>query len=211
MKFQCKYTILYCIKLIKRTIDQREIQELIKSFPVVGLVGPRQCGKTTIATQIGADHYFDLENPRDLAKLDQPQITLEDLKGFIIIDEIQRKPNLFPLIRYLVDTRKEQKYLILGSVSRDLLRQGSETLAGRIAYFYLEGFRITDIGKENLKKLWLRGGLPRSYLVETEGQSLTWREQYITTFLERDIPQLGITLPSHTLRRFWTMLSHYHG
>ncbi len=199
------------MKLIKRTIDQDEIQELIKSFPVVGLVGPRQCGKTTIAKQIGADHYFDLENPRDLAKLDQPQITLEDLKGLIIIDEIQRKPNLFPLIRYLVDTRKEQKYLILGSVSRDLLRQGSETLAGRIAYFYLEGFRITDIGKENLKKLWLRGGLPRSYLVETEWQSLTWREQYITTFLERDIPQLGITIPARTLRRFWTMLSHYHG
>lgn len=127
-----------------------------------------------------------------------------------MIDEIQRIPELFPLLRYLVDTRPGQKYLILGSASRDLIRQSAESLAGRIAYFRLGGFRLQDFEPDKFVQLWLKGGLPLSYLADTE-QSRLWRENYITTFLERDIPQLGIQIPAKTLRRFWIMLSHFHG
>jgi predicted AAA+ superfamily ATPase len=160
---------------------------------------------------MNADHYFDLENPRDAARLDQPQLALEDLTGLIVIDEIQRMPELFPLLRYLVDQGQNRRFVILGSASRDLIRQSSESLAGRIAYYYLSGFRLHDIGPENMKTLWLRGGLPSSFLSDSDEESYLWRNQYITTFLERDIPQLGITVPARTLRRFWLMLCHYHG
>lgn len=197
--------------MIPRPEDLKSIRRLVRQFPVTAILGPRQCGKTTIAGELRYSHYFDLENPRDLARLDQPQLALEDLKGLVIIDEIQRKPDLFPIMRYLVDSNERQKYLILGSASGGLLKQSSESLAGRIAYFRLGGFSISDIGKENVNKLWLRGGLPREYLARTTRQSVLWRENYITTFLEKDIPQLGISIPSQTLRRFWTMLSHYHG
>ena len=197
--------------MIKRELDFSSIDELIQSFPVTAILGARQCGKTTLAKELPHDHYFDLENPRDTARLEQPQLALEDLDGLIVIDEIQRAPNLFPLLRHLVDNRPEQKYLILGSASRDLIRQSSESLAGRIAFFPLSGFRPIDIGWGNLKKLWYRGGFPRSFLARSEKESLLWRENYISTFLERDIPQLGISIPAKTLRRFWTMLSHYHG
>jgi len=177
----------------------------------VAILGPRQCGKTTLARTMNADHYFDLENPQDAARLDQPQLALEDLTGLIVIDEIQRMPELFTLLRYLVDQGRERKFLILGSASRDLIRQSSESLAGRIAYYYLGGFRLHDIGPENMKTLWLRGGLPKSFLAASDEESYLWRNQYVTTFLERDIPQLGITIPARTLRRFWLMLSNYHG
>jgi len=197
--------------MIDRKIDKAGIKGLIKQFPVTALLGPRQCGKTTIAKEFNAGHYFDLENPRDAARLEAPQLALEDLKGLIVIDEIQRQPELFPLLRYLVDTKPQQKYLILGSASRDLIRQGSETLAGRIAYYHLMGFRVHDINPPDLKKLWLRGGLPPSFMSENDKKSVLWREQYIASFLERDIPQLGINIPSRTLHRFWTMVSHYHG
>jgi predicted AAA+ superfamily ATPase len=133
------------------------------------------------------------------------------LSGLIVIDEIQRQPDLFPLLRYLSDTKKNQKYLILGSASRDLIRQSSESLAGRIAYHELGGFRLHDVGAEHRRKLWLRGGLPPSFMAKTDKQSQKWKEEYITSFLERDIPQLGITIPAATLRRFWIMLCHYHG
>lgn len=199
------------MKLIDRTRDLAEIQKLIELFPATAILGQRQCGKTTIAGQFKYDHYFDLENPRDLAILDHPQLALENLSGLIVIDEIQRKPDLFPLLRYLVDTNPNQKYLILGSASRNLLKQSSESLAGRIGYYHLNGFRTSDVGKEQMVRLWLRGGLPRSYLANSEEASLLWRENYISTFLERDIPQLGIQIPALTLRRFWTMISHYHG
>jgi len=199
------------MKLIERKIDRLEIQERISAFPVTAILGPRQCGKTTLARQFNYDHYFDLENPRDTAKLEQPQLALEDLVGLIVIDEIQRVPDLFPLLRYLVDNNPGQKYLILGSASRDLIRQGSESLAGRVAFYHLSGFRILDIGAENQRRLWLRGGLPDSYTSKTNNHSELWRQNYITTFLERDIPQLGINIPAGTLRRFWTMLAHYHG
>jgi predicted AAA+ superfamily ATPase len=143
--------------------------------------------------------------------LDHPQLALEHLTGLIVIDEIQRMPDLFPLLRYLVDQNKKRKFIILGSASRDLIRQSSETLAGRIAYHYMGGFRLSDIDPVKIKTLWLRGGLPRSFLAASDADSITWRNQYVTTFLERDIPQLGINIPARTLRRFWTMLSHYHG
>jgi len=199
------------MKLIERKYDQEMLAQWIGMFPVTAMLGPRQCGKTTLARAINADHYFDLENPRDAARLDQPQLALEDLKGLVAIDEIQRMPELFPLLRYLVDQDLGRKFLILGSASRDLIQQSSESLAGRIAYYPLGGFRLHDIGPENMKTLWFRGGLPRSYLAASDAESHLWRSQYITTFLERDIPQLGITIPARTLRRFWLMLCHYHG
>jgi len=197
-------------KLIKRKAEIENIHNLISSFPVTAILGPRQCGKTVLANQVAFDHYFDLENPRDSARLETPQLALEDLKGLIVIDEIQRLPGIFQLIRYLVDSKSKQKYLILGSASRDLIRQSSESLAGRIGHHRLGGFTLSDIGKKNLQRLWLRGGFPRSYLAASSSKSFLWLENYINTFLERDIPQLGISIPARTLRKFWTMISHYH-
>jgi predicted AAA+ superfamily ATPase len=198
------------MKSIERNIDKAGIQKLIDEFPVTAILGPRQCGKTTIAKEFKFDHYFDLENPRDAVRFENPQIAFENLKGLIVIDEIQRMPDLFPLIRYLVDTIPTQHYLILGSASRDLIRQGSESLAGRIAYYYLSGFGIHDIDPKENRKLWIRGGLPLSFLSESDQKSMRWREQYISSFLERDIPQLGINIPARTLHRFWSMIAHYH-
>jgi hypothetical protein len=199
------------MNLVERKTDLKQIRALLSMFPVVAILGKRQCGKTTIAKSLEFDHYFDLESPRDLAALDQPQLALEALEGLIVIDEIQRKPDLFPLLRHLVDNLPSQRYLILGSASRDLIRQSSETLAGRIGFFNLSGFRVDDVGSEEIVKLWLRGGLPKSFLAENDEESAVWRENYIATFLERDLPQLGISIPANTLRRFWTMLGHYHG
>ncbi|MFC1576811.1 ATP-binding protein [Candidatus Omnitrophota bacterium] len=195
---------------MKRKTEIKAINNLISSFPVTAILGPRQCGKTVLADQVKFEHYFDLENPRDSARLETPQLALEDLKGLIVIDEIQRAPDIFQLIRYLVDSNPKQKYLILGSASRDLIKQSSESLAGRIGYHRLGGFTLSDIGKVNLQKLWLRGGFPRSYLAGPSSGSFLWLENYISTFLERDIPQLGISIPARTLRKFWTMISHYH-
>ncbi len=197
--------------MIDRSIERAQLQQRCEEFPVTAILGPRQCGKTTLAKELVADHHFDLENPRDLARLDHPQLALEGLRGLIVIDEIQRAPDLFPLLRYLVDTHDDQHYLILGSASRDLIRQGSESLAGRINFLQLGGLRPDDVGTAALDDLWLRGGMPRSFLAADEQQSFRWRESYISTFLERDIPQLGIAIPARTLRRFWVMLSHYHG
>jgi hypothetical protein len=199
------------MNIIDRKHDRKTLAKLIKAFPVAAMLGPRQCGKTTLAQAMNADHYFDLENPRDAARLEQPQLALEDLTGLVVIDEIQRMPELFPLLRYLVDQNNKLKFVIIGSASRDLIRQSSESLAGRIAYYYLGGFSLQDIGTENMRTLWLRGGLLRSFLAGSDEESHLWRNQYVTTFLERDIPQLGITIPSRTLRRFWLMLCHYHG
>ncbi|MBN1575889.1 MAG: ATP-binding protein [Chitinispirillaceae bacterium] len=195
--------------LIPRPVDREQFSKLQTIFPITALLGPRQSGKTTFARELGADHYFDLENPRDLSRLENAQLTLEKLTGLIVIDEIQRKPELFQLLRFLVDTLPSQRYTILGSASRDLIRQSSETLAGRIGYYYLAGFRISDI--TDVSRLWLRGGFPRAYIADTDEQAFIWLNQYITTYLERDIPQLGILLPAASLRRFWTMTSHYHG
>jgi len=197
--------------LIPRKEDYRQIQQLLDIFPITAILGPRQCGKTTLANLFKYNHYFDLENPRDIVRLENPQLTLEDLSGLIVIDEIQRIPDIFPLLRYLVDNNKTQKYLILGSASRELIKHSSETLAGRIGYHLLEGFRLSDLKKDSFKDLWLRGGLPRSFLASSTEKSLIWRNNYISTFLERDLPQLGINIPTQTMKRFWLMLTHYHG
>ena len=197
--------------LIDRPTDRAALARLMAVFPVTGILGPRQSGKTTLAHELSSSHFFDLENPRDAAMLAQPQLALEALTGLIVIDEIQRAPELFPLIRYLVDGHRDQRYLILGSASRDLIRQSSESLAGRVAYHELGGLRLDDVGTEHWRDLWLRGGLPRAYTAGADDESHLWREQYVATFLERDIPQLGINIPAATLRRFWTMLWHYHG
>ena len=197
--------------LIPRVADMSAVRRLLDHFPVTAIIGPRQSGKTTLARQFNSDHVFDLENPRDLALLEQPQTALESLEGLILIDEIQRRPELFPLIRYLVDARPNRRFLILGSASRDLLRQSSESLAGRIAYHELHGLRLCDVGPKHWRRLWWRGGLPPAYTAKTDDVATEWLEQYIATFLERDLPQLGFGISASTLRRFWTMLCHYHG
>lgn len=196
---------------IPRDRELEKLNQLTTTFPATAILGARQCGKTTLARQIEAAHFFDLEDPTDLARFDNPKLTLESLKGLIVIDEVQRAPGLFSLLRYLIDYRPDQRYVLLGSASRDLIEQSSESLAGRIAYHHLSGFRLEEIGAQNAETLWSRGGYPRSYLATTDEESDLWRRNYITTFLERDIPQLGIRIPARTLRRFWTMLSHYHG
>jgi len=197
--------------LIKRNTDIAIVQTLIHEFGATAILGARQSGKTTLAQMIPSAFTFDLENPRDLARLETPQLALEDLEGLVVIDEIQRKPDLFPLLRYLIDQDHKRKFLILGSASRDLIRQSSETLAGRIAYHHLGGLRLSDVGGAHLKTLWLHGQFPRAYTARSSEQAFRWLGQYVLTFLERDIPQLGITIPSQTLYRFWQMLSHYHG
>lgn len=156
--------------------------------------------------------YFDLENPIDLQRLSAPMITLEKLTGLVVIDEIQRKPELLEILRVLVDRPKNPvQFLILGSASPDLVKGASESLAGRIGFIDLSGFSLREIGMKNRDRLWLRGGFPRSYLAKTESMSMDWRNNFVRTFLERDIPQLGISVPAETLRRFWTMIAHYHG
>jgi predicted AAA+ superfamily ATPase len=196
---------------ILRSDEITALTRSLKTVPVTALLGPRQCGKTFLANQLKAEHYFDLENPRDLKAFEEPQLLLEGLAGTVVIDEVQRAPELFPVLRYLVDSRPKQRYLLLGSASGVLLRQSSESLAGRIRYHYLGGLMPKDVGAARLQRLWIRGGYPRSFLAVSDQESRDWLDQYVTTFLERDIPQLGITIPSGTLRRFWTMLSHYHG
>ncbi len=202
---------------IQRVRELETLRRRLTDNPAVALLGPRQCGKTTLANQFARNrapsrvHYFDCEDPRDLAKLDNPMMVLEPLKGVVIIDEIQRRPDLFPVLRVLVDRDPKRRFLILGSASRDLLSQGSETLAGRISFMELGGFALHDIKKKDHRKLWIRGTFPRSFLARSDRVSAEWREDFIRTFLERDIPNLGILIPAQLLRRFWMMLSHYHG
>ena len=198
-------------KLIERDKDQAAVAALLNIFPVTAILGPRQVGKTTLAKTFRPDHIFDLENPRDFATLENPQLALEKLEGLIMIDEIQRKAELFPLLRYLVDNNPEQRFLILGSASSNLRQQSGESLAGRIGYHYLTGLNLAETGVDSMETLWLRGGFPRSYLTESDSQSMTWRTNFISTFLEKDLQVLGINVPAATMYRFWTMVSHYHG
>jgi len=197
--------------IIERKEDFKQVKDLLRVFPVAAILGPRQVGKTTLAREFGADEFFDFENPQDAAVFAEPLLGMERLKGLVVFDEIQRVPDIFPVLRHVVDKRKDVRFLILGSASRDLLQQSSESLAGRIGYHELGGFGIGDVGAKNWQRLWLRGGLPPAYLARNDADAGLWREQYIRTFLERDIPQLGITIPAATLRRFWLMLCHYHG
>lgn len=197
--------------LILRSNELIRIEELLNIFPVTAILGPRQVGKTTLARLFNPDYSFDLENPRDLAQLEDPQLALEGLEGLIMIDEIQRKADLFPLLRYLVDKFPHQRYLILGSASSGLYQQSGESLAGRIGYHYLTGFNTREVGVENSQTLWLRGGFPRSFLAKDDRASSIWRNNFISTFLEKDLAILGSSIPAPTMYRFWTMLSHYHG
>lgn len=197
---------------MKRLKIIQQIDAIFEIHSVCAILGPRQCGKSTLANMYATAHpvvhFFDLEDPTDLARLSNPKLALQELDGLIIIDEIQRIPELFPVIRVLVDKHKK-KFLILGSASRDLIHQSSETLAGRISYIELTPFSLTETLE--FKNLWLRGGFPLSYLATTDKSSLLWRKSYIMTFLERDIPNLGIKIPAETMRRFWMMLTHVHG
>jgi predicted AAA+ superfamily ATPase len=203
--------------MVKRCQEIRRLNNLLKRHPAIGIIGARQVGKTTLSRLLVADikkpvSYFDLENPEDLARLNDPMLALKDLKGLVVIDEIQRYPDLFTVLRVLADRpRLPARFLILGSASPDLLRQSAETLAGRIFYHHLAGLALDEVGMEQHQKLWLRGRFPRSYLARSHKESEEWRREFIQTFLERDLPQLGITVRSTTLRRFWTMLAHYHG
>jgi hypothetical protein len=192
------------------------IAALLRQFPVVAVLGARQVGKTTLARQVvaarrGAAAVFDLENAEDLARLADPLLALRRERGLVVIDEVQRLPDLFPTLRVLVDEPgARRRFLVLGSAAPALLRQGSETLAGRIAFHELEGFRLDEVGVARLPRLWLRGGFPRSFLARSEAESRRWREEFIRTFLERDIPQLGLRISAPALRRFWSMIAHYH-
>ena len=201
--------------MIRRPRWLTEIRDALARSPVAALIGPRQSGKTTLARQIvppGSPAYFDLEDPGSLARLAGPMTALAPLRGIIVIDEVQRRPDLFPILRVLADRRPlRARFLVLGSAGQDLLRQSSESLAGRIETITLSGFGLDEIGARHWQRLWRRGGFPPAYLARSEGVSYNWRRQFILTYLERDLPQLGITIPSATLFRFWSMLAHYHG
>lgn len=199
---------------MQRPLFEQRIAQGLKVHPVVALLGPRQCGKTTLARMYSKQHppvtKFDLEDVRDLNKLHDSVLALEDLTGLIVLDEIQLAPEIFRTLRVLVDRQPlKQRYLILGSASPSLIKQSSETLAGRIEYIELTPFSYSEAN--NLNKLWLQGGFPRSYLATNLSESIQWRRAYIKTFLEKDIPNLGFNIPAQTLRRFWMMLAHYHG
>lgn len=201
--------------MINRTSAISAIETAIARSRVTALIGPRQCGKTTLARRFVAPaslNYFDLEDPVSLARLDEPITALANLTGLVVIDEIQRRPELFPVLRVLADrTPLPARFLILGSAAPELLRQSSESLAGRLEIIRISGFTLAETGVENQPLHWLRGGFPCSYLAASDEDSLAWRKNFVRTLVERDIPQLGIGISAQALLRFWTMLAHYHG
>ena len=200
--------------MLSRTYFLEKLTAAIQRAPITALVGPRQCGKTTLARQVAESYsaiFFDLESAIDQRRLQNPEFTLRSLQGLVVLDEIQSMPELFAVLRILVDRPENQsRFLILGSASPELIRKTSESLAGRVEFVELSGFDIDETGPENWETLWRRGGFPRSYLADSENDSQAWRESFIRTFLERDIPQFGIRIPAPTIRRFWSMLAHYH-
>jgi predicted AAA+ superfamily ATPase len=201
--------------MIQRKQSFERLANAVARTPVTALFGPRQCGKTTLARQFSENKkafFFDLESVPDQHRLQNAELVLGNLEGLVILDEIQTMPELFRVLRVLVDRPENRvRFLILGSASPDIIKKTSETLAGRIEFVELHGFDLLETGPEQWKSLWLRGGFPRSLLSRSEEDSLAWREGFIRTFLERDIPQLGINIPAAAMRRFWTMLAHYHG
>ena len=204
-------------------IDRRlrpRLLSLIEDYPAVALLGPRQVGKTTLALDIANDIesiYLDLESAADRAKLSDPELYLADHEDkLVILDEIHRVPELFQSLRGLIDRgrrkgKRARRFLLLGSASMDLLQQSGETLAGRIAYLELASIDVLEVARDVHDKLWIRGGFPDSFLAADDGRSLAWRQNFIRTYLERDVPQLGPRIPAETLRRFWTMLAHTQG
>jgi uncharacterized protein len=201
--------------MIPRTRLLNHLKRAIRRSPSVSLLGPRQSGKTTLARTLLApesENYFDLERPTGLRRLEDPETSLGELRGLVVIDEVQRRPELFPILRVLIDRpRSPARFLLLGSASPALLRQSSESLAGRIEVIEMAGFSLEEVGQDHSARLWSRGGFPRSFVATSESRSFTWREEFIRTFLEQDLPQLGMRIPSPQLHRFWTMLAHYHG
>lgn len=191
------------------------INKALDRSKITAILGPRQCGKTTIAKEIASrreSHFFDMESPGDRARLQNPELYLSGLSGLIIIDEIQNAPDLFQLLRVMSDRATENgRFMILGSTSPSLIKNASESLAGRVEFIDLQGFNLTEVGVSNSNTLWTRGGFPLSFLADTEENSIAWREGFIRTFLQRDLPQIGINIPESTMRRFWTMLAHSHG
>ena len=194
---------------------QAQVTRALRRAPVVALVGPRQCGKTTLARQLvptGSANYFDLEDPVSLARLDQALTALRNLSGTVVIDEVQHRPDLFPLLRVLADRDDNPaRFLVLGSAGPDLLRQSAESLAGRIEYVELSGFQVAEVGAAQMEQLWLRGGFPRSLLADTDADSAAWRKAFVRTFVERDLPQFGAGLGAPALHRLLAMLAHCHG
>ncbi len=199
--------------LVPRTA-KKLVELALTRFPVVTLVGPRQCGKTTLARQLvsaGSPNYFDLEDPVSLARLENPRTALQDLSGLVVVDEVQRRPELFPVLRVLVDRDDNPaRFLVLGSAGPDLLRQSSESLAGRIEYIELGGFGVDEVGVARMPELWVRGGFPLSFLAPTDADSVAWRKAFLRSFVERDLPQFGAALSVPALHRFLAMLAHYH-
>ncbi len=201
--------------MIPRTDYLRKIQTAMGRAKITALLGPRQCGKTTLAKEISRKagaHFLDMESPADRAKIQNPELYLDSLDGLVIIDEIQLYPELFPVLRVVSDRKQSNgTFLILGSASPQLVKNASESLAGRVEFIDLQGFNLLETGSDEWEKLWQRGGYPLSFLAKNDIDSNAWREGFVRTFLQRDIPQLGINIPSATLRRFWTMLAHSHG
>ncbi len=202
-------------RMINRPVYLERLATAVERSPITALLGPRQCGKTTLARTFAkgrVSSLFDLESQPDLMRLQNPELMLGSLQNIVIIDEIQERPELFQLLRVLVDRPKNRaRFLILGSASPDIVKKASESLAGRVEFVELAGFDLTELGAAKVDNLWLRGGFPRSFLADSEEDSMAWREGFIRTFLTRDIPHLGIAIPPAAMRRFWTMLAHYHG
>ena len=201
--------------MFTRTTDLSLVRTALRRSRVVALLGPRQCGKTTLAREfvdVDSSNYFDLEDPTSLARLAEPETSLRPLKGLVVIDEVQRRPELFPILRVLADRQPlPARFLLLGSAAPELLRQASESLAGRIETVPLEGFRLADLGAAAQPRHWLRGGFPLAFTARSDADSFAWRRQFLQTFLERDLPQLGFGTPAAALHRFWSMVAHYHG
>lgn len=202
-------------KWIDRDKDLQHLRLLLSEFPVVALLGARQVGKTLLASQLAKRHHepvswYDLEDPADLSRLQDPGLELRPLHGLVVLDEVHRLPNIFALLRVLADRAEAPaRFLVLGSASPALLRQTSETLAGRVAFHHLDGFSLEEV--RDLDSLWLRGGFPRSFIAASESASNRWRTNFIDTFLARDLPSFNTGISTTTLRRFWNMLAHWHG
>lgn len=201
--------------MLDRPSYRQKLRAAINRSPITALLGPRQCGKTTLARSLAGEFsstFFDLESPRDMQRLQNPELTLRTCSGLVIIDEIQLAPSLFPVLRVLADRPDtDTRFLILGSASPQLMSNASESLAGRVEFVDLSGFLLSETGVGHMSELWVRGSFPRSFLAASDEDSCVWRESFIRTFLQQDLPQLGIRIPAPQMRRFWTMLAHYHG